>query len=140
LMWQTLFPTGISHLLTATLKEKTLVCWIVFTFNKTLYYPYGASSRQYKNLMASNLMMWETIKLGKKMNCQTFDLWGSLGPNPDPKDPWYGFHRFKEGYNPKLVEFIGTFDLVLNQPIYKLYCLADNLRWKFLKIKSGFSR
>jgi lipid II:glycine glycyltransferase (peptidoglycan interpeptide bridge formation enzyme) len=137
LMWQTLYTGGIAHLLKATYQNTVLATWIVFIFNNTLYYPYGASSRENREVMASNLMMWEVIRFGKKMGCQIFDMWGSLGPNADPKDPWYGFHRFKEGYGAKLAEFIGTFDLVTNKSAYKLYTLADNLRWKWLRFKAG---
>lgn len=139
-MWETLQPAGIAHLLKATYMTKTLVVWILFIFNGVLYYPYGASSREYPEVMASNLMMWEAIRFGKKLGCKTFDLWGSLGPDPDPKDPWLGFHRFKEGYGPDLIEFIGTFDLVLNEPIYKIYNILDSLRWKYLKLKAIFLR
>ncbi|GAJ08405.1 unnamed protein product, partial [marine sediment metagenome] len=105
-MRQTLYPSGIAHLLKADYQGKTLAVWMVFVFNNVLYYPYGASSREYKNVMASSLIMWEAIRFGKKMGCHTFDLWGCLGPNPSPKDSWYGFHRFKQGYGPKLIEFI----------------------------------
>lgn len=145
LMWQTLQPSGIAHLLLASyhtpsaISHTPLVAWILFVFNKVLYYPYGASSSLYREVMASNLMMWEAERFGKKMGCHTFDLWGSLGPNPDPKDPWYGFHRFKEGYGGKLVEFLGTYDFVLRPTLYKLYNLADNLRWKFLRLKKRIS-
>jgi len=135
-MWQVLYPSEIAHLLKATYQKKTLATWIVFVFNKVLYYPYGASSREHKNVMASSLIMWEAIRFGKKLGCHTFDLWGSLGPEPDKKDPWYGFHRFKQGYGPKLVEFIGTFDLIIKPRLYKVYNLVDNLRWKYLKLKS----
>jgi lipid II:glycine glycyltransferase (peptidoglycan interpeptide bridge formation enzyme) len=64
-----------------------------------------------------------------------FDLWGALGPNPDPHDPWYGFHRFKEGYHPDLVEYVGSYDLVINPFLYQLYCLGDTIRWGLLKLK-----
>jgi len=137
-MWQALHPAGIVHLLAAIYQGKTLVSWMVFIFNNVLYYPYGASSREHRNVMASNLMMWEAIRFGKKMGCHTFDLWGCLGPDPNPKDPWYGFHRFKLGYGPKLVEFIGTFDLIINQSLYRFYNFADSLRWKYLKLKTLF--
>ena len=65
-----------------------------------------------------------------------FDLWGAMGPSPDTNDPWYGFHRFKEGYAPQLVEFIGSFDLVIRPTLYRLYTSADSLRWAFLKLKT----
>jgi lipid II:glycine glycyltransferase (peptidoglycan interpeptide bridge formation enzyme) len=57
-----------------------------------------------------------------------------MGPEPDENDPWYGFHRFKQGFNPRLVEFAGSFDLIINKPLYFFYTLADTLRWKFLKL------
>jgi lipid II:glycine glycyltransferase (peptidoglycan interpeptide bridge formation enzyme) len=100
-----------------------------------LYYPYGASSSRFKNIMASNLMMWEAIRFGKKHGATLFDMWGSLGPNPSISDPWYGFHRFKQGYNPRLIEFIGSFDLVINPKLYKLYNLVHKAREIFLKLK-----
>jgi len=107
----------------------------LFSFNGTLYYPYGASSRRHREVMASNLMMWEAIRFGKKNHCQKFDLWGTPGPHPSPSDPWYGFHRFKMGYSPQLVEFVGTYDLVLKPLPYRLYQAADILRLYYLKIK-----
>jgi len=135
-MWETLYPSGMAHLLTATYQGKILTTWVLFNFNGVLYYPYGASSSEYREVMASNLMMWEAIKFGKKLDCHRFDLWGSLGPDASPSDPWFGFHHFKEGYNPQLVEFIGTYDLVLKPTLYSVYNFVDKIRWGFLKAKS----
>lgn len=131
-----------AHLLIANYRPETkdqrpipLVAWVLFVFKDTLYYPYGASSSQYKEAMASTTMMWEAIKFGKKMNLKKFDMWGSLGPQPDPKDPWYGFHRFKQGFSPTLVEFVGSYDFVINPLQYKLFVMANKLRWAILKLK-----
>ncbi|NMC35530.1 peptidoglycan bridge formation glycyltransferase FemA/FemB family protein [Candidatus Beckwithbacteria bacterium] len=136
-MWSVLKPAGIAHLLKATHQGNTLVTWILFTFNQILYYPYGASSSADREVMASNLMMWEAIRYGKQAGCQIFDMWGSLGPDPDPKDPWMGFHKFKQGYGPTLMEFMGTFDYVIDQPKYQVYQIADKARWKLLKLKAA---
>lgn len=137
-MWQVFKDSNIMHILKASYENQVIVTWILFTFNDVLYYPYGASSSQHREVMASNLMMWEAIRFGQKHNCQLFDLWGALGPNPDPKDPWFGFHRFKKSYGGRLVEHIGTYDLVYNYPTYKLYSLAEDWRWKFLRLKKKF--
>lgn len=134
LMWRTL-KGSMTHLLVAKYKDRPLVAWIVFVFNNVIYYPYGASSNEHREVMASNLIMWEAIRFGKKMGCKTFDMWGSLGPTPDSKDPWYGFHRFKEGYGGRLVEFVGSYDLVLNPFLYQLYNLANRARWLYLRVK-----
>ena len=139
LMWDTLAPAGMAKLLVARYQKKALAAWLLFTFNNTLYYPYGGSSREFKEVMPNYLMMWETIKFGQKEKCTNFDLWGAPGPNPKESDPWYGFYRFKLGFNPQLVEFIGTYDLITNPTLYPLYNLAQKARWQGLKIKSKFA-
>ena len=97
LMWEVLKKAGIAHLLTARYKCEIITTWILFKWRNFLYYPYGASTEKYKNVMANNLMMWEAIKFGKKLGLTTFDLWG--------REEGKGFTKFKEGYNPKVVEF-----------------------------------
>jgi lipid II:glycine glycyltransferase (peptidoglycan interpeptide bridge formation enzyme) len=90
--------------------------------------------------MASNLMMWEVMRYGKKQGCRLFDMWGSLGPEPDTKDPWYGFHKFKQGYGSELVEFLGTYDLVITPLLYNLYGITDAVRWAGLKLLAGLRK
>jgi len=137
--WQILFPTGISHLLTATYKGEILSAFLLFIFNDTLYYPYGASTREHKELMAPTLLMWEAIKFGKAHGCKKFDLWGDTEPNPPPNHPYFGFHRFKEGFSPQLIEFLGSYDLVINPTLYKIYQIIDKIRWGILRLKSKLS-
>jgi len=132
LMWETMYKNNIARLFTAEYKKEILAAWIIFLFNSTVYYPYGSSSRMHREVMAPNLLLWEIARWAKKQGCNNFDLWGALGPNPDPKDPWYGFHRFKAGYNPELVEYIGSYDLIIKPTIYRLYKFADFFRWKIL--------
>ena len=155
-MWETLKTNSINyklqatnslnaHLLTAVYnstetnnKDVTLASWILFVFHDYLYYPYGASSTKFRNVMASNLIMWEAIKFGKEKGLKYFDMWGALGNPPDTKDPWYGFHKFKEGYGATHTEFAGSFDLVIKPSMYRLYKIADKARWAFLRIKKSF--
>jgi len=85
--------------------------------------------------MASNVMMWEVIRFGKKQGLKLFDMWGAIGPNPKPDDPWIGFHTFKQGYGATLTEFVGSYDLVINPFLYQIYKIADKLRWALLKMK-----
>ena len=142
IMWETLKPGKedsrerlTAHLFTAKYKNEILVTWILFVYKDTLYYPYGASSSKNRDVMASNLIMWEAIKYGKSLGLKKFDMWGSMGQDPDTKDPWYGFHRFKQGYGGKLTEFLGSYDLVIDKKIYLLYKLANKFRWIVLRAK-----
>lgn len=132
-MWNIMKQHDIARLWTATYKGTVLSAWIIFVFGDTIYYPYGTSSRLHREVMAPTLLLWEIARWGMKNGYKKFDLWGALGPKPDEKDPWYGFHRFKEGFSPNLVEFIGSYDLVLNKPLYFLFTLIDKLRWMFLR-------
>ena len=130
-----IFPKDTLRIFEAVYGDEVLTAWILFKFNGKLYYPYGASSNSHRELMPNNLIMWKAIQYGKKLNCSVFDLWGCLGPNPDTENSWYGFHKFKAGYNPQLVEYIGTFDFVYKPFMYKLFNLADKIRWIILKNK-----
>ena len=135
-IWQELGDSGMVKIFNAVYQDTILVSWVMFIFNGVLYYPYGASRSIHRKVMASNLMMWEMIRFGKENDCHSFDMWGSLGPKPDSKNPWFGFHRFKKGYGGQLMESVGSYDLVINQPIYKLYRVAENWRWKWLRLKT----
>lgn len=124
-----------SHLFVARYNRKILTAWIVFVFKDALYYPYGASSSEHREVMASNLMMWDVIRWGKTHHLKTFDMWGALGPHPDTKDAWFGFHNFKKKYGPAHVEFVGSYDLVINPLLYQGYKVADKLRWALLSLQ-----
>ncbi len=139
-MWDVLGQSGFFRIFEAVYQDQVLTSWVMFMFDGVLYYPYGASRNIHRDVMANNLMMWEMIKFGKRNGCRMFDMWGSLGPEPNEKDPWFGFHRFKKGFGGDLVEFLGTYDLVLNPPIYSVYKWAENVRWKVLRLKAQFSR
>lgn len=135
LVWETLMPAGMARVLIAKYQGRPLAVWMLFNFGNTIYYPYGGSSMENKEVMASNLLCWEAIRWGKKMGLKLFDMWGALGPEVNERDPWYGFHRFKAGYGPLQVEYIGTYDLILKQTLYRSLNFADKLRWTYLKLK-----
>lgn len=133
-MWQTLHidmvkekKEPIARLMTAKYKGEIITTWILFVWQNTLYYPYGASSNKHKNVMANNLVMWESIKYGKNLGLKIFDLWG--------REEGKGFTKFKEGYSPEVVEFLGTWDLPTSS-LYAPYTFAESLRWTFLRART----
>jgi len=139
-LWNTLKNTGTIHILLAKYRQEILATNMFFALKDRFFYPYGASSHLHKEVMASTLLMWEAIKLGKKLKCKSFDMWGSLGPNAKTTEDGYGFHNFKKGFGGRLVQFVGTYDLVINQPLYKLYNIVDKYRWKLLRLKAKLFR
>lgn len=137
-VFKSLHHDGMAYLLLAKIphpsdpqsSDLTIAAWMLFRYGETLYYPYGGSDYEHRQLMASSLLMWEAIRLGKKLGCRIFDMWGAC---TDPKDPWYGFTRFKLGFGGKVINFTPTFDLVINPLLYPLITKADKLRWLLLK-------
>jgi len=136
IVWDNL-KAKISHILIAYYNNIPLAAYELFYLDGIIYYVYGGTSELHRNLMASNLLMWEAIKLGKKLGAKKLDMWGSLPPNYDPTHSWSGFTRFKQGYGTKFVEFVGSYDLIINSFLYKLYSLFYFLREIYLKLKSS---
>jgi len=133
-VWENL-KNDIGHILIAYYEGKPLAAYELFNFNHRFYYPYGGTALKQRNLMAANLIMWEAIRLGKKLGAKEFDMWGSLSPNYDENHPWAGFTRFKEGYGSKFAEFIGSYDLIIKPIHYSIYSQAYKLREILLKLK-----
>lgn len=135
-VWETFKQTNQVKFVIAHYQNTPLVAWMLLIFKDTLYYPYGGSSHLHRDAMASNLVAWEAIKLGKNLGLKKFDMWGALGPNATPKDPWFGFHKFKMGYGGKLVEYMGSFDLVENSLLYYAFNSVDKFTtFKVLLLK-----
>lgn len=137
IVWDNL-KNEIAHILIAFYNNIPLAAYELFYFKKIMYYPYGGTSLEHRNLMASNLLMWEAIKLGKKLGAEKFDMWGSLPPQYNKNHDWAGFTRFKEGYGGKFVEMIGSYDLVIKPFIYQMYSKLYSLRELYLKLLKAF--
>lgn len=136
-LWKKLKDTGMIHIMLASYQNQILSAFMIFNIKDQLFYPYGASLDTNRQVMAPTLLMWEVIKLGQKLKCTTFDMWGCLGPHAKEGENGYGFHRFKQGYGGQLVEYVGTYDLVINPVLYKAYNSVDKVRWRFLRLKAS---
>jgi len=118
-----------AKILIAYHNEVPLAAYELFIFKDHLYYPYGGSSTTHRDLMGSNLLMWEAIKHGKKWGAKTFDMWGSLPQDYDDRNAkWSGFTRFKEGYGTQFVQLVGSYDLVINPILYPIYNIVYAIR------------
>lgn len=124
---------SMSHILIAFYENKPLSAYHLFLFKDVLYYPYGGSAVAHRDVMASNLLMWEAIRFGLRHQAKLFDMWGSLPPDYNRESGgWAGFSRFKGGYGTEYVEFVGSYDLVLNPVLYRVYNVADVIRKRFM--------
>lgn len=131
IVWDAL-KNNIAHILIAYSEDLPLASYELFLFNNRFYYPYGGTAIKDRHLMAANLIMWESISLGKRLGATEFDMWGSLPPNYVESHPWSGFTKFKEGYGGKFIQFAGSFDLIVNPVIYSFYNRIYSVRQKLL--------
>lgn len=123
------------EIVTGYYQGKPLASMMIFFYKQTMFYPYGGSANIHKELMPFYLVMWQAILLGKKRGCTYFDLWNCLLPEQEnPTHPWYGFHRFKKGFNGQLVRFCGAYDVIFNPWLYPLLLFFNKIRWIILKI------
>ena len=68
---------------------------------------YAASTTNGKQLFVPTMLVWEAIKLGKKLGKKYFDFEG-IYDERFPLKAWKGFTRFKQSFGGKEVVFPGT--------------------------------
>lgn len=115
---------------------KALSSWMLFLYEDTIYYPYGGSSDEHKNVMATYTLVWELIKWGKEHNYKYLDLWGI---EKDSRGEYDGFSRFKLGFGGDHIIYEDTIDFVIDKGLYSFLKVAQNLREKSSIVKKIFS-
>ncbi|MCR5218354.1 peptidoglycan bridge formation glycyltransferase FemA/FemB family protein [Treponema sp.] len=90
-------------------------------------YLYGASGNIKRNLMPAYLLQWTAICDAKKYGCPSYDFYG-MPPSDDPDHPMHGLYLFKTGFGGDIIHRPGSYDYVLKNNWYKLYCLAERFR------------
>ena len=86
-------------------------------YGDKVWYLYGASSNEDRNLMPNYLLQWEMIKWAIETGCRIYDFRGVSG-DVSEDNPLYGLYRFKKGFGGDFTEFVGEMDLVLNKTVY----------------------
>ena len=86
-------------------------------YGDKVWYLYGASSNEHRNLMPNYLLQWTMIQWAIETGCRIYDFRGVSG-DVSEDNPLYGLYRFKKGFGGEFTEFVGEMDLVLNKPAY----------------------
>lgn len=100
---------------TAYFENKALASWMIIGYGETLYYPYGGSSDENRNVMATYLLVWEVMKWGKN---NTYKYLDTMGVQEDKSD---GYSRFKSGFGGAEIKYKDTIDLVIDPLYYKTF-------------------
>lgn len=76
------------------------------------YYLFGGSSGRKRELMPMYAAQWAAMSAAAEDGLAEYDLWGV--PPPDaPDHAWKGLWQFKAGFNGRLVEYCGPWDVDL---------------------------
>lgn len=102
---------------TAYYEDTALSSWFLIVYKGVIYYPYGGSSDEYRNVMATYSLVWEIINWGINQDFSNFDLWGI---ERDSSGEFDGFSRFKLGFGGEIICYENTIDLILSQKDYYL--------------------
>jgi len=92
----------------------------------------------YKDLNANHFLHHEIIERYKS-EFDYLDMGGFAG-DFDENSRYYGLDKFKLGFNPEIVEYIGEFDLILNQFAFQSLKGNNSLEAEFLKAKQPTSK
>ena len=103
-----------ARLYMAYLDGKAIAGTLAIGYGDKVWYLYGASSNEYRNVMPNYLLQWEMIKWAIERGARVYDFRGVSG-NLSEDNPLYGLYRFKRGFNGEFTEFVGEMDLVYNK-------------------------
>jgi len=95
-------------------------------FGDKVWYLYGASANQHRNLMPNYLLQWTMMQWALELKCRLYDFRGVSG-DVSEDNPLYGLYRFKKGFGGDFTEFVGEFDYVFNPVAFVV--IEHAIRW-----------
>ncbi|HJC04102.1 MAG TPA: aminoacyltransferase [Candidatus Ligilactobacillus avistercoris] len=96
--------------------EEVLSGAIAMNYGDRVWYMYGGSTNNKRNLMPNYLMQWEMIKWAIETNKTVYDFGGIFEIDLDD-----GLYRFKNGFTNGVTEYIGEIDRVFDEDAYRKY-------------------
>lgn len=108
-------------------------------YGNKIWYLYGASSNEHRNLMPNYLLQWEMIKYSIEHKKDMYDFRGVTGI-VDENDPHYGLYRFKKGFNAEFTEFVGEVYINFKPLKYKCYKITEKLYKNLAELKSKLKK
>lgn len=126
-----LFEKGMGSNFIAYYRDKPVASVVIFCVGSKVWYMYGASSSEYRNVMPNHLLHWQVIQWAKERKYKTYDLWG-IPVDPREEHPLWGVYRFKKGFAGRSVKYIGAYDFPYSPLFYNLFEYGV-LGWKNLR-------
>jgi lipid II:glycine glycyltransferase (peptidoglycan interpeptide bridge formation enzyme) len=119
--------------------RKTLAANVVLFRKNVATYLYGASSNEYRELMASYALQWKAMEDAKAAGCTQYDLFG-IPPRADPEHPMAGLYLFKTGFGGRIIHRGGSWDYTYKPLVRRLFSAAEALRKGVRTLKKKIRR
>ncbi|HBE90423.1 MAG: hypothetical protein A3E37_01420 [Candidatus Andersenbacteria bacterium RIFCSPHIGHO2_12_FULL_46_9] len=127
-MQEVLGPVGLLEIGVAEKDGIVLAVHILVKYGERMTYAHGASRADRRELMGPNLLQWESIRRAQEQGYKAYDLFGVAADGSESDHPWAGITRFKLGFGGQRIDYIGAYDLVLDQSFYAIYNMARRMR------------
>lgn len=98
-------------------EDKPIAGTLAIRYGDKVWYLYGASSNEYRNLMPNYLLQWRMMQWAVESGSRVYDFRGVSG-DVSEDNPHYGLYRFKQGFHGEFTEFVGEYDYVQNRAVY----------------------
>lgn len=85
-----------------------------------VWYSYGASTTEGRELRPSNAIQWQMIQDAHETGACVYDLRG-ISDTLDETDPLFGLIQFKLGTGGEAAEYVGEWDYPLNRLLHKAF-------------------
>lgn len=109
------------------LNDKVIGAVLYFDYQDTRYYMQAATDEEYRDLPVSVALVTSGMFDAKDKGLTKYDFWG-IAPEGAPKThPWYGFTTFKKRFGGEPVEYLGTYDIIVNPFLYTIYGILRTL-------------
>ncbi len=139
-LWEKILQPGLGRLFLAHYEGQLLAGTVALIGSDSVWYLYGASSNEHRNVMPNYGLQWAMIQWAMEQGCSVYDFRGVSG-DLDPDNPLYGLYRFKKGFGAEFVELVGEYDLVFRPILYRLWRTAQplyrSLRDSLLDLREG---
>lgn len=123
-----------ARLYMAYLEGKPIAGTLAIGYGDKVWYLYGASSNQYRNVMPNYLLQAAMIHWAVERGARIYDFRGVSG-DISPDNPLYGLYRFKKGFNGEFTEFVGEMNMVLRPTMKVAVDFAQKCFKKYNRMK-----
>lgn len=108
-------------------KNEIIAGILVTFFGEEATYYYGASSNEYRNLMAPYLLQWEAMRDAKQKGLKWYDLFG-IAPENQKNHPWAGVTQFKTKFGGKIFNYAKALEYVFQPFWYNAIKIAKKIK------------